>query len=57
MIAANAIKSKRIIEQTNGEAGIERADDKEAMFLLDWIFDGNFELLNVTTKQILKQIN
>ena len=37
MIAANAIKSKRIIELTNGEAGIKRADDKEAMFLLDWM--------------------
>ena len=37
MIAANAIKSKRIIELTNGEARIRRADDKEAMFLLDWM--------------------
>ena len=37
MIAANAIKSKRIIELTNGEAGIKRADDKETMFLLDWM--------------------
>lgn len=32
MIAANAIKSKRIIELTNGEAGIET---KEKVFLLD----------------------
>ena len=37
MIAANAIKSKRIIELTNGEAGIKRADDKETMSLLDWM--------------------
>lgn len=37
MTAANAIKSKRIIELTNGEAGIKRADDKESMFLLDWM--------------------
>ena len=37
MIAANAIKSKRIIELTNGEAGIKRVDDKETMFLLDWM--------------------
>lgn len=37
MIAANAIKSKRIIELTNGEAGIKRADDKETMLLLDWM--------------------
>lgn len=37
MTAANAIKSKRIIELTNGEAGIKRADDKETMSLLDWM--------------------
>lgn len=34
MTAANAIKSKRIIELTNGEAGIET---KEKVFLLDWM--------------------
>lgn len=34
MNAANAIKSKRIIELTNGEAGIET---KEKVFLLDWM--------------------
>ena len=34
MNAANAIKSKRIIELTNGEAGIET---KERVYLLDWI--------------------
>ena len=35
MNAANAIKSKRIIEMTNGEAGIE--NEKEKVFLLDWM--------------------
>ena len=34
MNAANAIKSKRIIELTNGEAGIET---KERVYLLDWM--------------------
>lgn len=34
MNAANAIKSKRIIELTNGEAGIET---REKVFLLDWM--------------------
>lgn len=34
MDAANAIKSKRIIELTNGEAGIE---NREKVFLLDWM--------------------
>ena len=29
MTAANTIKSRRIIELTNGEAGIKRSDDKE----------------------------
>lgn len=33
MAAANAIKSKRIIQLTNGEAGIET---HEKVFLLDW---------------------
>ena len=28
LIAANAIKSQRIIAMTNGEAGIKKADDK-----------------------------
>jgi integrase len=37
MTAANTIKSRRIISLTNGEAGIKRADDKESMFLLDWM--------------------
>lgn len=34
MAAANAIKSKRIIQLTNGEAGIET---REKVFLLDWM--------------------
>lgn len=34
MTAANAIKSKRIIELANGEAGIE---NREKVFLLDWM--------------------
>ena len=34
MAAANAIKSKRIIQLTNGEAGIET---REKFFLLDWM--------------------
>ena len=34
MAAANAIKSKRIIQLTNGEAGIEH---REKVFLLDWM--------------------
>ena len=34
MDAANAFKSKRIIELTNGEAGIE---NREKVFLLDWM--------------------
>ena len=34
MAAANAIKSKRIIELTNGKAGIET---KEKVYLLDWM--------------------
>ena len=37
MTAANTIKSRRIIELTNGEAGIKRADDKKAVLLLDWM--------------------
>jgi len=37
MTAANTIKSRRIIELTNGEAGIKRADDKESVLLLDWM--------------------
>ena len=35
MNAANKLKSKRIIEMTNGEAGIE--NEKEKVFLLDWM--------------------
>ena len=34
MAAANAIKSKRIIQLTNGEAGIEH---RKRVFLLDWM--------------------
>jgi integrase len=34
MAAANAIKSKRIIQMTNGEAGIE---NREKVFLLNWM--------------------
>ena len=34
MAAANAIKSKRIIQLTNGEAGIEH---RKKVFLLDWM--------------------
>ena len=37
MTAANTIKSRRIIELTNGEAGIKRADNQEAVLLLDWM--------------------
>ncbi len=37
MNAANAIKSKRIIEMTNGEAGIKTPDDKPKMLLSEWI--------------------
>jgi len=37
MTAANTIKSRRIIELTNGEAGIKRDDDKETVLLLDWM--------------------
>ena len=37
MTAANTIKSRRIIKLTNGEAGIKRSDDKEAVLLLDWM--------------------
>ena len=35
MAAANAIKSKRIIELTSGEAGIVNHTDK--IYLLDWM--------------------
>ncbi len=37
MTAVNTIKSRRIIELTNGEAGIKRAEDKEAVLLQDWM--------------------
>lgn len=35
--AANAIKSKRIIGMTNGEAGIKNPDDEPKILLLDWM--------------------
>ena len=37
MTAANAIKSKRIIEMTNGEAGIKMPDEKPKMLLSEWM--------------------
>ncbi len=37
MTAANAIKSKRIIEMTNGEAGIKTPGDKPKMLLSEWM--------------------
>ncbi len=37
MTAANAIKSKRIIEMTNGEAGIKMSDEKPKMLLSEWM--------------------
>lgn len=37
MVAANAIKSQRIIAMANGEAGIKRPDDKPKMLLVDWL--------------------
>lgn len=37
MIAANAIKSQRIIAMTNGEAGIKRPEDKPKVLLIDWL--------------------
>ncbi len=37
MNAANAIKSKRIIEMTNGEAGIKMPDEKPKMLLSEWM--------------------
>lgn len=37
LIAANAIKSQRIIAMTNGEAGIKKADDKPKVLLADWL--------------------
>ncbi len=37
MTAANTIKSRRIIELTNGEAGIKRADNQGTVLLLDWM--------------------
>ena len=35
--AANAIKSKRIIALTNGEAGIKKAEEKPKVTLMDWM--------------------
>lgn len=37
LIAANKIKADRIIELTNGEAGIKQAKDETKVFLLDWM--------------------
>ncbi len=37
LAAANAIKSKRIIELTNGEAGIKNPNDEPKIKLLDWM--------------------
>ena len=37
MTAANAIKSKRIIAMTNGEAGIKMPNDKPKMLLSEWM--------------------
>jgi integrase len=37
LIAANTIKSKRIIDLANGEAGIKTEKDKEKILLLDWL--------------------
>ena len=37
MVAANAIKSQRIIAMTNGEAGIKRLEDKPKVLLVDWL--------------------
>ena len=37
LAAANAIKSKRIIELTNGEAGIKNPNDEPKILLLDWM--------------------
>ena len=37
MTVANAIKSKRIIEMTNGEAGIKMPDEKPKMLLSEWM--------------------
>ncbi len=37
LAAANKIKADRIIELTNGEAGIKQAKDERKVLLLDWI--------------------
>lgn len=37
LIAANKIKADRIIELTNGEAGIKQAKDEPKIYLLDWM--------------------
>lgn len=37
MTAANKIKADRIIELTNGEAGIKTAKDEPKIYLLDWM--------------------
>lgn len=37
LVAANKIKADRIIELTNGEAGIKQAKDSPKIYLLDWM--------------------
>lgn len=37
LVAANKIKADRIIELTNGEAGIKQAKDEPKVLLLDWM--------------------
>ena len=37
LIAANAIKSQRIIAMTNGEAGIKKQEEKPKVYLVDWL--------------------
>ena len=37
LVAANKIKADRIIELTNGEAGIKQAKDEPKIYLLDWM--------------------
>jgi len=37
LVAANKIKADRIIELTNGEAGIKHSKDEPKVYLLDWM--------------------
>lgn len=37
LVAANKIKADRIIELTNGEAGIKQTKDEPKIYLLDWM--------------------